>query len=150
MGNDCVRNWSESLTTLEFNPSENGDALALGGEGGVGSRNVPFANEMLNYFVTIIIHVVLMLPTATYNYYVGPIHLLHQMHVKRSRSELSLRQKTACNLHSTKRTPALKSVVAVLTYPHPRHLHAMFCTMESLLQRWNSIHNSHLPQCTIP
>ena len=71
MGNDCVRNWSESLTTLEFNPSENGDALALGGEGGVGRRNVPFANEMLNYFVTIIIHVVLMLPTATYNYYVG-------------------------------------------------------------------------------
>ena len=44
----------------------------------------------------------------------------------------------------------LKSVVAVLTFPYPRHLHTMFCTMESILPRWNYFHNSHSPQCTIP
>ena len=50
---------------MEFNRATHGDAS--GGKGGeVGSRDVPFANVMLN-FVTIIIHVVVFrsfLPTA--------------------------------------------------------------------------------------
>ena len=38
----------------------------------------------------------------------------------------------------------------VLTCPYPRHLHTIFRTSESVLLQWNSIPNSHLPQCTIP
>ena len=31
----------------------------------------------------------------------------------------------------------------VLTCPYPRHLHTMFCTVESIPPRWNYFHNSH-------
>ena len=142
MGSDCVRNWSDSLTTLVFNRAPTGDAL--GGEGGeVGSRHVPFAVVMLN-FVTIIIHGVGVFKSVANS----NVQLLCWADRSSSTSnavqwKLTKNCMQSCNHTQPKRTPALKSVSGA---------HLSISTSPTYDVFYNGINNATLefqPQLTV-